>query len=327
MKKTERLFNFPKVLIIFLFSLTVLIFNAEGIYNWCTQLEFSTFKSNLINIIEKYHNFSQKTGLNLPYQKLRSRFEKLRNLRFSHEEEAREIARKFQNLAWETKEQVLKDWESTYHAKRPLRVFFMGDSLANSTRLALVPQTNRLDCLNLYARGRVSTNLSNLYYGNWIEESAQILKNRSFDLVIIMMGANASDAAREKGKLYKWKSPGWYKIYSERFKTLINQFKSEKVKKIFWVAIPPMRQEAYGARMREQNQIIQKLCQQEGVRFIEIKQIMGDENGFYTASKMIDGKEVRLRTKDSIHYTREGASLISQEIFRVIKQEFKIIGL
>jgi hypothetical protein len=195
----------------------------------------------------------------------------------------------------------------------PYKILLMGDSLANSTATALVPLAEQVPGIILMNHGKVSSNLSNPVFTDWFAEVDTILEAHQFHTILLMLGANAAQSISVENREVLWDTPEWNLIYRERAAKLIEKLKAH-TERVFWVGIPPMLNRGYRERMERQNQIIREICTAQGIFFLPIDTVMGDQNGKYTDYKTLEGRQIKLRLSDNIHYSPAGADLLSRHL-------------
>ena len=206
---------------------------------------------------------------------------------------------------------------------KPYRILLMGDSLANSTATALVPLAEQIPEVILTNHGKVSSNLSNPVFTDWFSEVDTILEEQQFDTVMLMLGANAAQPISLDTGEVLWDTPEWNSIYRERATRLIARLKAH-TGRVFWVGIPPMLKQGYRERMERQNQIISEICTEQGISYLPIDRVMGDQNGKYIDYKTVEGRQVKLRLSDNIHYSAAGAEILSRHLLKEIYPELSL---
>ena len=197
------------------------------------------------------------------------------------------------------------------------KLLLLGDSLANSCSVAFLPMVNKMENLEIEKYAKVSANLSNPVFSEWFLEMEKHLANNQYDIVIVMMGANAAQTIMEDGKRWNYGTEGWEKIYRQRARELISVLETAS-EKIYWIGIPPMMKKEYGIKMKAHNILLEDICRDKNVDFIPVDHIIGKEDGTFTMYKMIQGLQVRIRTPDGIHYSRAGSDLITRYILKEI---------
>ena len=196
-------------------------------------------------------------------------------------------------------------------------ILLMGDSLANSCGTAFIPLVNKREDLKIVKYGKVSANLSNPVFDQWFNNLDEVLMENQFEIVIIMMGANAAQAIDEGETRWEYGSERWEQLYRQRAEKLINKIKEEGVE-IYWIGIPPMLNRNYNLKMETHNQRIARICREMGVNFLPVDSVIGNESGNYQEFRIQGGTQVRIRTNDGIHYTRAGGDIIARYILKSI---------
>lgn len=168
-------------------------------------------------------------------------------------------------------------------------------------------------------KGVSSSGLVRNDFFDWISEAEDLSDRGDWDSVVVMLGANDGQPFFRNGVEIALFSDEWYSLYEERMRRLIGIF-TERGSDLYWLSVPPMSKPDYNSRMIRLNSLIQTVCEDEGVEFIDLSTIIGDASGNYSDLKIVNGNWQQVRT-DGIHYSNAGSALVTDEIINIIKNQ------
>lgn len=200
-------------------------------------------------------------------------------------------------------------------------VFFAGDSLMQGVA-PYVQQwltANGMKSLNL---SKQSTGLSYPKFFNWpatIEETLQ--KNPEIKLLVMFLGPNDPwdfpHPEKPKSKYLRFKEAEWESVYRQRISHILENARKFNVN-VIWLQIPHMRAPKLNTQMAYLNEVLETETHNRAL-FIPIKAVLSGGKNEYRESILIDGKEMRVRSKDGIHFTPSGMKLIAKHIIQHIE--------
>ncbi len=199
---------------------------------------------------------------------------------------------------------------------KPARVLLLGDSMMLE---GLGPQLQRElkkhEGLTVNRDGRYGTGLARLDAFDWLAYFDEMLDQYTPDLVIITLGANDTQDIVEPGqKRLSVSGEEWNAVYADRVADLLARAAATGAK-VFWVGLPVMGQEPYGARVVNINRVTAAACAAApNCRFWDSTRSVADDQGKY-AVFLPDGqgKTLRVRAKDAIHLTESGGRLMAEK--------------
>ena len=74
---------------------------------------------------------------------------------------------------------------------------------------------------------------------DWAETLPKILETSSYDVVVVLMGANDRQMIRAGNLRHGFNTPDWIAAYKAQVDKLLDQLEASGAK-VYWVAIPPM---------------------------------------------------------------------------------------
>jgi hypothetical protein len=130
--------------------------------------------------------------------------------------------------------------------------------------------------------------------------------------VIVAIGANDGQSFVVDGKVLLFGSEEWRKTYQSRVADFLATVESTGAR-VLWVGLPPMRSVPFDQRISIVNRIAYTVVSQDPkASWWSTASFVGDTSGsFREFSELPDGRLVRLRAPDGVHFTEEGASTMT----------------
>jgi hypothetical protein len=94
---------------------------------------------------------------------------------------------------------------------------------------------------------------------------------------------------------------------------------------VFWIGLPPMRDEGFDRRSDVMNAIYEEeASRRPWMTFLDTRPIFGDEDGEYVERKADAGGElVDLRQDDGVHLSQPGAVRMARVMLELIDREIE----
>ena len=205
------------------------------------------------------------------------------------------------------------------------RVFMAGDSLMQG----VAPQLQRLlatghgiHSLNL---SRQSTGLSYPGAFDWpatIEQAVQA--DPSIRLVVVMLGPNdpwdMPDPDRRGGPFLKFRSAAWERVYRMRIARIIDSNAARGLSTL-WIGAPGMKRSQLDTQMSWLMTVVEDEVVARGAVYLDSRGLLpgaGDVGG-YRDSVEVDGKPVKMRSGDGIHFSLAGQRFLAQRILETLQ--------
>ncbi len=208
------------------------------------------------------------------------------------------------------------------------RVLVLGDALGDGLWTGLYrtfEDDNTIEFVK-HTRGN-----GGLLSGNWESDLNDALKDGTYQIAVVMYGAN-DDQSMKVGK--DWMKVGtdpWRQAYGERVEAVIKKLRAANLA-IYWVGLPIMRSPTQSADAEFMNQIFREKAFINGAKYIDVWNGFMDEGGRFSAyGPDMTGQANRLRADDGVLFTMRGnvklASYVEKELrhdLTVAKQERNI---
>ena len=314
----------------------LLLLDSEGLGIWVSRLTNPVFKKTVASLSQNLSTFATDASLTVPRQTLRERiFAPFRDLNFRKPEITAQVASALSEepstseMNWLTYLGKNVDKEMVFSAERPLQVLLIGDSLAQSnTPWVFFEKIKNNPSIDFTPNGVVSSTLSNPSFYDWPRKILEIFDNklkkdgRPFDVIIVFIGGNDAQSIPMEGHDLAWGTQEWETEHRYRIRNFAKSL-TDNVKQVYWLSLPPMGKQGYAQRIEHVNRnYLEVLAEFPSVKWIDTSQIVGDKNGQYTKTKIVDGLQKTVREADHIHLTADGARLVVDTILKTFNETY-----
>jgi hypothetical protein len=197
----------------------------------------------------------------------------------------------------------------------PLRLWIGGDSLAGSLGPALGDRAARTGVVLPTFDSRPSSGLTSASFFDWPKHAASEMFRFDPEIVVFIIGANdfsfvSSRPVDRDGK------PVWRGYYATLVQQMLNLLRVNN-RPIYWIGSPPLSDAGKDAGVRQINEVARAVVglNADAVYIDAYKLFAGIDGKFTPTLPGPDGKPVRVRTSDGIHFTPAGADLLAAEVF------------
>ncbi|MFT0213442.1 SGNH family hydrolase [Pseudomonas sp. F1_0610] len=203
------------------------------------------------------------------------------------------------------------------------RVFYVGDSLMQG----VAPFAKRtlykeygIEGLDL---SKQSTGLAYPNYFNWpkvVEETFQAYDD--IRLMVVYLGPNDPWAfSQGKGQPYmKFKSQEWEEVYRSRIRSLIEIAQKHNAQ-VIWLGAPNMKRKKLNEDMHYLNELYKSEALAAKVLYRATRDVLGSKDDKFVNFVQINGRNMKVRVDDGIHFTPTGQRLVSETILSLIEVE------
>ena len=120
------------------------------------------------------------------------------------------------------------------------RVVVLGDSLGDGLWQGLYRAFEDDATLEFINRAKPSTGFARPDSYDWSKEIGDLLKSETYQIAIIMFGANDAQPIKTGKDWLKVGSEGWREIYGQRVEAFIKKLRAANIA-VYWVGLPIMR--------------------------------------------------------------------------------------
>ena len=203
-------------------------------------------------------------------------------------------------------------------AADPLRIWLGGDSttieLASATEQSVASSPE----VDLTTRPEVSSGLTRPDFFDWPAYFAEDVLPTDPEVVVVMFGANDSQAVEVDGTVRRPSSPEWQAEYRRRVGVVMDQLRGDG-RLVVWVGQPHMRDDGFDRRMGVLDEIYAEGADSRPwVTFLDSRPVLSPDQDGYQG---IDADGTSLRQSDGIHLDLGGAALLADAILDVVDTE------
>jgi hypothetical protein len=177
--------------------------------------------------------------------------------------------------------------------------------------------------ISLNGRYKEDSGLSRPEYYDWNGALPKILSSNKIDIAVVMIGSNDAQTIRDGQMRYAFDTKEWREVYVKQVDELMASLKAAGAA-VYWVEMPPMEAEKYDDAMKAISAIHAERAKAAGIHFVEIRAALSD-NGKYSESGFDDtGEFVRLRSKDGVHFLKEGNNKLGGLVMAAINKDIEV---
>lgn len=215
---------------------------------------------------------------------------------------------------------ALRGCRSRLTPESPLRLWIGGDSLAGSLGPSLGEQAAATGIVQPVYDSRVSSGLSSPEFFDWPHHTADEMARLNPEVVVFIVGANDWATPRATPTDASGQ-PAWRAEYAQHVEEMLDTLEGPTTRAqprpVYWVGAPTLQERRKDAGAREVNAIAQAVvARHPSAAYIDAYQLFSSPAGTYTATLAgPNGKAVRVRTADGVHFTPEGGDLLGVAVY------------
>jgi hypothetical protein len=225
----------------------------------------------------------------------------------------------------EVKAEVKPKWPRQITRKAPLRLYIVGDSMAQVFGSSLENLAEATHLIKAKLDYKVSSGLSRPDFFDWPQRMIDQIVEFDPDATAVLFGANDGQNVLFKGKVLEVGSNAWQEVYAKRVGKAMDIL-TKGGRRAYWVGNPIMRDSGYRERISMMDHIYEAEAKKHpGVTYIPTWALFATEKGSY-AEYLPDasGDPVLMRAPDGIHLTRAGGDRMAQATLDVIEKDWGI---
>lgn len=200
-------------------------------------------------------------------------------------------------------------------------VFFVGDSLMQGVAPHMANTLLKRYKINSVNLSKQSTGLAYPGFFNWPLTVQQTLQaNANIRLIVVFLGPNDPwDMPVAKGKPFlRFHSADWEASYRQRVESIFELAKAHHVQ-VIWVGPPNMRKDKLSTAMAYLRDLYKSEAEHYGQLYLSANDVLGyHDDAFSPYLESADGKKVKTRVDDGIHFTTTGQKLIAERVMSLI---------
>ena len=203
------------------------------------------------------------------------------------------------------------------------RVVVLGDSLGDGLWSGLYRAFEDDATLEFIQKSKASTGFTRTDTYDWNAQLAELLKNDTYQIAVVMFGAEAQPIRSGKDWL-KVGTPGWEEIYGKRVEAFIKKLRQANIA-VYWVGLPVMRSPGQSADAEAMNNLFREKAFINGAKFVDTWNGFTDESGRYSPyGPDMTGQVKRLRANDGVHLTMRGYLKLAHFVEKELRRDLNL---
>jgi uncharacterized protein len=191
------------------------------------------------------------------------------------------------------------------------RLAVFGDSLAIDFAKALDRFYSEDPNLVVVPMGVGDSGFVRQDFYDWNTVIGEQITQNTFDIAVVIVGINDRQTIHQDGNSYKALTPEWTNIYQQRINTFAAHLRVAR-KPTIWIGLPPMSKSEYSAALSQISAMYRMAAFANGAEYLDIFERFLDEEGKYSSyGPDLNGRRVRMRKEDGIHFSSAGADKLA----------------
>lgn len=204
---------------------------------------------------------------------------------------------------------------------RAQKVFFVGDSLMQGVAPWAMQRLKNERDVHSINLSKQSTGLSYDKFLNWpLTAEETFAQNPDIGLMVVFLGPNDPWAVPDPngGAYVAFDTPRWRELYHAKMQRLLDAAQS-RGSQVIWVLPPNAKRPALHQQMIALRAVMQSGLDPTKVLILNAQSLLGESEDGYSDSLTLDGKVVKMRTADGVHFTSDGQKRVADAIFAAIE--------
>ena len=207
------------------------------------------------------------------------------------------------------------------------RVLVVGDSLADGLWSGLYRAFQEDGNMEVVNKSKPSSGFVRADSYDWTKEIDDILKDDTYQMVVVMFGANDNQAIKSGKEYIKPGTDAWDELYGQRVEAFVKKLRAKGLA-VYWTGLPIMRSPDDSDDAEELNDIYREKSFINGAKFIDTWSGFTDESGRYSAvGPDMSGQIRRLRDDDGVHFTPRGYLKLAHFAEKEIRRDLSLAKL
>ena len=207
------------------------------------------------------------------------------------------------------------------------KVLVVGDSLADGLWSGLYRAFQEDGNMEVVNKSKPSSGFVRADSYDWTKEIDDILKDDTYQIVVVMFGANDNQAIKSGKEYIKPGTDAWDDLYGQRVEAFVKKLRAKGLA-VYWTGLPIMRSPDDSDDAEELNDIYREKSFINGAKFIDTWSGFTDESGRYSAvGPDMSGQIRRLRDDDGVHFTPRGYLKLAHFAEKEIRRDLSLAKL
>ncbi len=156
-------------------------------------------------------------------------------------------------------------------------------------------------------------------YYSWQSNISKLIDQNNPDVIIMMIGANDNQPIIDSHSTINTNQSEWMHVYQQRIIEIVENLNASG-KSWIWIGQPSFGDDLLTQKMKIFNALYKQETEKTGRYFLDIWSSFSDEEGNFSFSGYdVNGKIVKLRTNNGMHFTSEGKKKLAFYLEKPLK--------
>jgi hypothetical protein len=207
----------------------------------------------------------------------------------------------------------------------PLDILLFGDSMQESSgsrTVGFLDTGNKIaGCVDIH----YSTGLVRPDYFDWPAHAAQHMAQRDPEAVVFMVGGNDGQNMSVNGRIYAAGSAEWRAEYQRRAARVMRTLSAGGRRSVYYIGMPPARSDRLTRIYRVLDEAVVAAAREVGgVRYVDAWKLFSVNGAYCDSCPDESGTVRRMRGKDGIHLSIDGASYLARVVGRLVDADWHV---
>jgi len=199
----------------------------------------------------------------------------------------------------------------------PMRLVVMGDSLADGVWASFQRSFAQCDTMEVVRVTAVSDGLAKSSAEDWIERYSSTAggpQDGVTDVAVVQLGANDINFIRNGNSREIFNTEPWTELYGERVRKITSALGARSAA-VFWIGLPVVGNNKFEPSYQIITALQKQAVREAGGKFVDIHELTEFGTGGFAMSGKVDGRVVKMRAADKVHFTLPGYDIVARAVF------------
>ncbi len=216
-----------------------------------------------------------------------------------------------------------------YSSRRPLRLFFFGDSQMHSLAAGMTRALGSDKAVSVQELSVHSSGFLRSDYYNWPQKLEALFGSQKeedyFDAAVLIMGMNDyQNVWTEQDGLYAAGTPEWEELYRKKVKLHLD-IVLKFVPRLYWLGLPTVRKAEYNEKVEYMDRIHCSIAEEyetQQLVKISLKNFVSEYGAAYVNFVQEEKRRLPFMQSDGIHYTIEGGEYLMKKFLARLRHDY-----
>ncbi len=203
--------------------------------------------------------------------------------------------------------------------RQPAQILVLGDAIGGGMGAGLQRMSEADGGYQVSLRFNEESGLARPEVYDWAATLPKILASSSYDVIVVMIGANDRQPIRVGDTRHAFGSPEWRDAYAANIDALLDLLAGSGAK-VIWVSQPPMQNPDYDEALKAVSALQRERVEARGLTFLDIRAgLLNPDGSFAETGTDESGNVVRIRSRDGVTFFKAGNNRVGRTVLAAIE--------